>query len=131
MNYFHIYPIEYVDGLIAENERLQALHLKRTKTTHKALCDKDDEIERLLADKKQLQYLLDSAIDDHTETLAVARAENEQLLRRRKSFDAYLHLKNQRIEKLEAENSELKDCLDAWQKRYAGNVRGQTAEAEK
>ena len=33
--------------LRAEIERLRALHLERTKTTHKALTERDDEIKRL------------------------------------------------------------------------------------
>ena len=34
-----------IERLQAEIERLQDLHLERTKTTHKALCEHDQKIE--------------------------------------------------------------------------------------
>ena len=41
--------MDTIDKLVTEIERLQALHLERTKTTHKALTERDAEIERLTA----------------------------------------------------------------------------------
>lgn len=43
----------------AEIDRLQALHLERTKTTHRALCDRDARIAELEAVKKVAKKLSD------------------------------------------------------------------------
>jgi predicted nuclease with TOPRIM domain len=63
----------------------------------------DDAMGMEPGDRKQAKEAAD--------TIERLLAENEQLLRRRKSLDAYLHLKNQRIEKLEAENQRLKGIM--------------------
>ena len=74
----HMYPYQ-CEGedcplccLDAEIERLQALHLERTKTTHKALTERDEKIERLegalremysAENYEQLCEMLDEALD--------------------------------------------------------------------